>query len=170
MWYVVQVIGGQEQATRQVILNFCGGEIEDCFIPMRERSVKYRGTWKLVQEKLFPGYVFVVTEDADMLWRELKKVPRFTRMLGKTDSGFLALSEQEIEFIRRFGDEDHISHPSQVLIEEGQRVRIVSGNLLDYEGQILRYNLHKRIAVVRIDFMGSSVDVHLGIEILEKIS
>ena len=38
----------------------------------------------------------------------------------------------------------------------------------DYEGEIIKVNLHKRIAVVRTTFMGSTTDVHMGIEILQK--
>ena len=60
MWYVIQTVGGQEQAVRRLIehqLSGAGGDslVDQCFIPMRERTVKRGGEWKLVQEKLFPG-------------------------------------------------------------------------------------------------------------------
>lgn len=188
MWYVIQVASGQEYITKTLIEEWIAKEkrpwesqeiqeeqekapllIEQCFIPMRERSIKFQGSWKLVKERLFPGYVFVVTEEPVKVFAELKQIPRFTKLLGQTDSGFTALTEPEIDFICKFGDKDHVSHPSKITVEEGNRVRILSGDLLNYEGQIVKINLHKRIAVVRIEFMGNSADVHLGVEIVEKV-
>lgn len=169
MWYVVQVASGQEHSTKKLIEQWITGEyLEQCFIPMRERRIKYHGSWKLVQEKLFPGYVFLVTSFPEEIFQQLKKITKFTKLLGNTDAGFIPLTEKETDFIRRFGDKEHISHISQVEVQEGNQVKIISGELLNYEGEIVRINLHKRIAVVRIEFMGSSVDLHLGIEILEK--
>lgn len=167
MWYVIQVTSGQEHCTKELIEKWITGEwIEQCFIPMRERRIKYHGEWKLVQEKLFPGYVFIVTDFPEEVFQRLKTITRLAKFLGNTDAGFIHLSEKETDFICRFGDRNHVSHLSQVEIQEGSHVRIVSGDLLNYEGDIVRINLHKRIAVVRVEFMGSAVDLHLGIEIL----
>ena len=169
MWYVIQVISGQEQLGHQLMHEIIGDTlIQDCFIPMRERKIKLHGTWQRITERLFPGYLFIVTDAPAEVYEALKKVPRFTRLLGNTDAGFIPLTEKEIAFLSKFGDENHLSHLSQVEVEEGNKVRIVSGNLLDYEGQIVKINLHKRIAVVQVEFMGQKVNVHLGIEILEK--
>lgn len=189
-WYVVQVVGGQEQIVRRLILNrFAGGGrelsesmkklqemqtpspylIEECFIPMRERKIKYRGKWQLVKERILPGYVFIVTKNPEQVFQSLKQIPRFTSLLGNTDAGFIPLNEQEVHFLSRFGNSEHVSHLSQVTVEAGNKVRILEGDLLNYEGEIVKVNLHKRVAIVRVPFMGSSVDVHLGIEIVEKV-
>ncbi|MGN0396164.1 MAG: antiterminator LoaP [Coprococcus sp.] len=170
MWYVIQVTGGQEHITKELMMHKVSAELlEECFIPMRERRIKYQGSWKLVKEKLFPGYVFVVTDAPDKIYEQLKGIARFTRLLGNTDAGFIALSPSEVEFIKSFGDEEHISHLSQIEVSEGNQVRIVSGPLLNQEGRIVKINLHKRIAVVRVEFMGRGVDVYMGIEVLEKV-
>jgi transcriptional antiterminator NusG len=170
MWYVIQVVSGEEYSTKELIETLIAREwIEQCFVPLRERNIKFQGSWRLVQEKLFPGYVFIVTDFPEKIFMQLKKITKFTKLLGNTDAGFVPLSKEEVDFIRRFGDEEHVSHLSQVEIQEGNKVKVVSGDLLNYEGQIVKINLHKRIGVVRIEFMGTSVDVHLGIEILEKV-
>lgn len=168
-WYVVQVVGGQEQIVRRLILNQSLCQIEECFIPMRERKIKYKGKWQFVKERILPGYVFIITKNPEEVFQSLKQIPRFTSLLGKTDAGFIALNEQEVNFLSRFGDSEHVSHLSTVMVEEGNKVRILEGNLLNYEGEIVKINLHKRVAIVRVPFMGSSVDVHLGIEIVEKV-
>ena len=170
MWYVIQTVGGQEQAVRALIERQLSGArsdlVEQCFIPMRERTIKRGGEWKLVQEKLFPGYVFVVTEDAQRLLQELKAFPRFMRLLGESRNGFVPLCAEEVDFIRRFEDSGHIARLSQVEVCEGRQIRVLSGALLNCEGMITKVNLHKRVAQVRMSFMGRPVDVFLGFELL----
>ena len=172
MWYVIQTVGGQEQAVRRMIERYLSGAgdslVDQCFIPMRERTVKRGGEWKLVQEKLFPGYVFVVTEDAQKLLQNLKSIPRFTRLLGTGANEFVPLRPEEIAFLQRFGDSGHIARLSKVEVVEGNRVRILSGALLNCEGMITKVHLHKRVAEVRTQFMGRTVDLYLGFELLGR--
>ena len=53
MWYVIQTVGGQEQAVRTLIEHQLSGAeaglVEQCFIPMRERTVKRGGEWHRVR-------------------------------------------------------------------------------------------------------------------------
>ena len=173
MWYVIQTVGGQEQAVRRLIehqLSGAGGDslVDQCFIPMRERTVKRGGEWKLVQEKLFPGYVFVVTEDAQKLLQNLKSIPRYTRLLGTGANEFVPLQPEEIAFLQRFEDSGHVARLSKVEVVEGGRIRILSGALLNCEGMITKVYLHKRVAEVRMQFMGRTVYLYLGFELLGK--
>lgn len=142
MWYVIQTVGGQEQTVRALIERRSSGDasrlVEQCFIPMRERTVKRGGEWQLVQEKLFPGYVFVVTEDAQKLLQNLKSLPRFTRLLGTGVNEFVPLRPEEIAFLQKFEDSGHIARLSKVEVVEGGRIRILSGALLNCEGMITR--------------------------------
>lgn len=172
MWYIIQTVGGQEQAVRKLIEHQLSGAdtglVEQCFIPMRERTVKHGGEWKLVQEKLFPGYVFVVTEDVQKLLQNLKSIPRFTRLLGTGANEFVPLRPEEIAFLQRFDDSDHIARLSKVEVAEGNRIRILSGALLNCEGMITKVHLHKRVAEVRVQFMGRTVNLYLGFELLGR--
>ena len=172
MWYVIQTVGGQEQAVRRLIEHQLSGAgdslVDQCFIPMRERTVKRGGEWQLVQEKLFPGYVFVVTEDAQKLLQNLKFIPRFTRLLGTGANEFVPLRPEEIAFLQRFEDSGHVARLSKAEVVEGGRIRILSGALLNCEGMITKVHLHKRVAEVRMQFMGRTVDLYLGFELLGR--
>ena len=129
---------------------------------------KIDGKWNVIKEKLFPGYVFIVTDNPEKVFLKLKNVPKLTKLLGDNEGSFIPLKEKEVYFIQRWGGKDHVANISKVMVEKGNKVRILEGNLKDYEGEIIKVNLHKRIAVVRTTFMGSTTDVHMGIEILEK--
>lgn len=172
MWYVIQTVGGQEQAVRRLIEHQLSGAgdslVDQCFIPMRERTVKRGGEWQLVQEKLFPGYVFVVTEDAQKLLQNLKSIPRFTRLLGTGANEFVPLRPEEIAFLQKFEDSGHVARLSKAEVVEGGRIRILSGALLNCEGMITKVHLHKRVAEVRMQFMGRTVDLYLGFDLLGR--
>lgn len=140
---------------------------EECFIPMRDRRIKHDGRWNLVQEKLIPGYVFIVTIQPEEVFHSLKVIPHLTKLLG-ADDGFTPLTDHEVVFLKRFGDKDHLVHLSEAIVEAANQVRILSGNLKNYEGEVIKVNLHKRSAIVRISFMGATTDIYLGIDIVEK--
>ena len=58
MWYVIQVQGGQEEKTAELIkkqLTLCDDSLRECFIPKKERMKKFKGRWQQVEELLFPG-------------------------------------------------------------------------------------------------------------------
>ena len=73
------------------------GILERCFIPTRRLRKKFQGAWHEVTEKLFPGYVFLITEQPQLLYEELKQIPRLTRMLGRCEEYFVPLPEADVK-------------------------------------------------------------------------
>lgn len=186
MWYVVQVYGGREENTAELIKQWIPRQfLTDCYIPVRERERKFHGKWNFVREVLFPGYIFVESSQPEKLFEELKRVPKLTRLLGG-DGGdepcFIPLEKTEAREILKLGDENHVTGISKIRIspktakqdgkpgEDGEgrkaenRVEVLSGPLKGKEGRIARVNLHRREAVIRIDFMGRETEIFLGIE------
>jgi len=175
MWYVMQVVSGQENRTVFLVEKIISEEIlNSCFIPVRRLRKKFHGTWQEVTEKLFPGYVFLISEQPQLLYEELKQIPALTKLLGRCEGFFTPLSEKDVRMLEklrnRMGDSGNLEvEISKIAVEEGNQIRILSGPLMKLEGQIKKVNLHKRIAVVEVEFMGSKSLVHLGVEMVEKI-
>lgn len=175
MWYVMQVHSGKEGQTVLLVERMLTKEIlESCFIPMRRLRKKYQGKWHEVTEKLFPGYVFMVTEQPQPLYEGLKKIPALTRMLGRWGEYFTPLSEADVRMMEKLqnGSEERGGlevEISKIAVEEGRRIRILSGPLVNLEGQIKKVNLHKRTAAVEMEFMGRKTVVYLGVEIVETL-
>ena len=175
MWYVMQVVSGQENRTVFLVEKIISEEIlNSCFIPVRRLRKKFHGTWQEVTEKLFPGYVFLISEQPQLLYEELKQIPALTKLLGRCEGFFTPLSEKDVRMLEklrnRMGDSGNLEvEISKIAVEEGNQIRILSGPLMELEGQIKKVNLHKRIAVVEVEFMGSKSLVHLGVEMVEKI-
>ena len=174
MWYVIQVISGQENQTILLIEKMVSeGTIKQCFVPIRRLKKKFCGAWHDVTEKLFPGYVFLITEQPQLLYEELKGVPALTKILGRNEEYFTPLTETDVQIMKKLQDgvESNQSWEieiSEVLVEAGNRIKILSGPLVNLKGQIKKINLHKRIAAVEVEFMGRKTVVNLGIEIVER--
>lgn len=144
--------------------------VEESIIPKRERKKKFRGEWKVITERLFPGYVFVITEHPEELFFHLKKVPQMTHLLCDDKYYFIPLNDKETEFIKKIGNgrEDHTVKISTVDFSEGDTVVYLEGDLKSFEGQIKKFDKRKRQAVVETEMFGRTVELYLGFEFLKK--
>jgi transcriptional antiterminator NusG len=144
--------------------------LKESFVPKRERKKKFNGKWKVVTEKLFPGYVFIITEQPQELFFELKNIPQMTKLLCDGDYFFIPLSKKEVDFVSKIGNgrNDHTVKISTVDFEEGDTVTYIEGDLECFEGQIKRFDKRKRQAVVEIEMFGRKTEVYLGFEFLKK--
>lgn len=83
MWYVVQVRSGTEHNIRiQCNKKIPDAIMERCFIPYYEEKKKQNGTWNTLQKVLFPGYIFMITEDVEKLFFHLKTIEGMTKLIG----------------------------------------------------------------------------------------
>lgn len=167
MWYVIQVQSGMEHKMK----NQCESRIEEavlekCFVPMYEVKKKIEGRWKIEQKLLFPGYIFVITEDIDSLRRSLSKISGFTHVLG-TGEEVVPLTEEEVYFIESFTDDHDVVKLSEGIIENSQ-VIIQSGPLTGMEAYITRIDRHKRKAYLEVDMFGRVQQIEAGLEIFRK--
>ena len=68
--------------------------------------------------------------------------------------------------VQGIGDEEHRTSISRIEIEEGNTVRVVDGPLRGYLGNVVKVNLHKREAVVRVEFMGRDLELKMGVDMV----
>ena len=162
MWYVIQVRTGSEENIRlQCEANIPQDVMERCFIPYYEERRRIRGEWMTLKKILFPGYVFLITEEIDELFYQLKKV------IGLTGDEIIPLTERERDFLLRFGGENQIVEMSEGIIEQS-RIRILSGPLMGMEGQIRKIDRHKRKAWLEMEMFGRVQRVEVGLEVAMK--
>lgn len=168
MWYVVQVSAGREEATLEMMRRFLGEEgMPEAFIPRYQVQKHLRGAWRMVERPLFPGYLFVVTDDVRGLQRELLKVPAFTRILGN-DEIFTPLERGEEAWLKDFlNKKDHVVEMSTGVIE-GDDVIILDGPLFGQTALIQKIDRRKRIAYLEIKLAGRDVHPKVGLSIVKK--
>ena len=168
-WYAVQVRTGREEAVLQLSKKMIDGSVlKECFIPYYERMKRYQGEWHKEQYILFPGYIFLVTEQVDELFWELKKVPGLTKILGD-GMEFVPIKEEEKVILQKMGGSDHIAEMSKGYVI-GDIVTVISGPMKEMKGKIKFIDRHKRLAVIEIEMFGRKTEVRLGLEIVMKLS
>ena len=134
---------------------------------------KIDGKWRVITEKLFRGYIFVVTGEPVGLFFALKQIPMLSKLLSDGEYTFEKLNNKEVDFISRIGSgrPDHISKISKVEFDEyseGDEVVYIEGDLKSFEGQIKRFDKHRRVAVVETELFGRKTEVYLEFEFLRK--
>lgn len=167
-WYVIQVKSGHEKEIANKCRILISKDIlHECFIPKYITKRKYQGKWKQVQEILFRGYIFLISDHIDELFNELKKVPDYTKIIGKKKEEIYPLKDGEVEFLKSFGKDNHIVDMSVGFIE-GDTIYITEGPLQGREGLITKIDRHKRIAYISIDIFNEVITAKVGLEIISK--
>lgn len=140
--------------------------LENCFLPRYEEKRKIWGEWKILKKLLFPGYVFVISDDIDQLYQKLKKVIGLTKLIG-TGKEIIPLTEEEVRLLMKFGGEEQIVAMSKGIIE-GSKVIINSGPLKGMEGYIRKIDRHKRKAYLEVPMFNGMQNIQVGLEIVSK--
>lgn len=167
MWYVIQVRSGTEEHIKLQCEQRIPPEImERCYIPYYERMRRFRGAWHMEQRTLFPGYVFIISDELEELFIGLKSVIGLTKLIG-TGQEIVPLTEQEVLLMQKLGNDNGLVEMSKGIIQ-GDRTVITSGPLMGLEGCIRRIDRHKRTAQLELELMGRIVETQVGLEILEK--
>ena len=88
VWYAIQTMTGREQELIDIVNTRTDhSTYERCFCVRREAVWRREGRYITHIEAMFPGYVFVETKNPEAFYLQLKKIPKFSRLLGKDTSG-----------------------------------------------------------------------------------
>lgn len=170
MWYAVWTRSGQEERVLELCRTFQHYEpdaYEDCFIPMYEKYRKVKGKPTRQLARLFPGYLFFISDHPRKLQKLLKQLPEFTRTLGD-DDGAIPLYREEVEFLQKYINKEKILQMSEGYLR-GTELVVTSGPLKDYQGKVVKIDRHKRTAVLEMEFLGRKTQVTVGMEVVRKI-
>jgi transcriptional antiterminator NusG len=166
MWYVLFTKSGCEEKVGKIIKKIWENEIE-VLIPRRKIIERIKGEEREKIKLLFPGYVFVKTEMTETKYHEITSVLKQGVFL-KEDKMPASLKEEEMRVILNLtGGSDLIDVSRGV--KEGDRVKIIEGPLLGYEGFIQKVDKRKKRAKVIFKVAGEVKTVDLGLEIVEKM-
>lgn len=176
MYYVVQVQTGKEDRTIDAIKKHFSNQLDiDVFSPYRKSVRKYKGgVEKVVIERCFPGYVFVDTDEPKDLFFGLYQIPEYTKMLGREalTYNFVPLDKDESRVIDILysRNTNRVLEISDIVVNEGQIVRVVTGPLEGLLGKVKKVNLHKREVEVEYMMCGHLVTSKLSINILTDLT
>lgn len=144
-----------------------------CFVIKREVVWRRQGECIKHTETLFPGYVFVDTENPQALYQDLKKIPKFTKLLGKSELTdleeleFVSVLEEEKRFLEILldGDPEDTVRLSPVKTVKNGEITECGGALRHYKDLIVKKRIRLRYVIVRMPFLGQKKDILLGIRL-----
>ena len=169
MWYVIQVLSGDEHRIEQQCKKQMNTSCyRDIFVPEYIRKRRYNGTWHEEKKVLFPGYVFIDTEDWEPISKELQKISGLTKLLRNADE-IAPITKEEQHYLMEMMDDNYIVQVSVGYLI-GEKICITEGALKNYCGYISKIDRHRRTADLMVDFFGRRTKVEVGLEVIKKVT
>ena len=129
-WYAVYTRPRWEKKVNALLLE---KQIES-YCPLNKVRRKWSDRIKIIEEPLFKSYVFVkITDEDRSKVRTTNGVVNFVYWNGKP----AIIKEKEIQTIKRFLDEYENVEVVKMDFEPEDRVRVISGPMMDQEGKII---------------------------------
>ncbi|MDP4092586.1 MAG: antiterminator LoaP [Bacillota bacterium] len=165
-WYVLHVRTGEETNVRDYIKR----EIPQikALAPRREMKERKDGIWRTRIRTLFPGYVFINSLMTVDEYYKLSNIGGVINILKGASSSPSPIPEEEMEIILRLSRDNDLVGITDLVID-GDNIKVVTGPLEGYEGQILKVDRHRLRARVKFTLLGQEKCVDLGINVIEKI-
>jgi transcriptional antiterminator NusG len=117
---------------------------------------------------VLPGYVLVNMDLTDDSWTVVKNTPGVTGFVGAGNKP-LPLSQPEVDRILRTGHGQGAPARAQVEFSLGESVKVTSGPLADFDGEIVDVNPDQQKLKVLVDIFERQVPVELGFDQVKKI-
>jgi len=170
-WYVVHTYAGYENKVKSNLLNRIRSmhveeRIFEVVIPMEDVIEFKGGSRRVVQKKVFPGYLLVRMDLDDDSWYVVRNTPGVTGFVGPSGSKPVPLSRREVEDI--LGVEKPEGAPvvekkarPRVEFEEGEQVRVTTGPFADFNGAISEIDVDRSKLKVLVNIFGRETPVEL---------
>lgn len=168
-WYILHTYSGYENKVAADIMKVVENRnlrhlIEDVAVPTTTRTVeKENGKLVEVEDKVYPGYVFVKMVKTDESWQICRNTRGVTGFVGP-ESKPTPLSEEEVRSL------EHSSKTVEASFEQGDRVVIKSGILENFEGIVKEIDEQTQTAVVEVSNMfGEATPTTVELSAIRKI-
>ena len=164
LWYAIQTYTGKEENLTEMIRRIVPeGCIGECFVPYFEQLHCWHQQNQIRVMRLFPGYIFLSSDDIGSLFQWLKRVPAMSKIMSAGAFEFTSMYDGEAEFLLQMMDADHIVRLTYVATDGKNHVSYLSGPLEKCRDRIQDYQFRKRYAQVRLQIAGQEKTARAGI-------
>lgn len=174
-WYVVHCYSGYENRVKKGLEQRIKSmppeqKMEELIlrvvVPTEEELDLREGQRKVIQRRVFPGYILVemiMTEDS---WYVVRNTPGVTGFVSSGDKP-TPLREDEInKILKRM---ENAQPQVRVTYRPGQVVHIIDGPFADFRGTVDEVNMEKGKVRVMVSFFGRETPVELDLLQVEKV-
>ncbi len=170
-WYVLHTYSGYEEAVARNLkqrIESMGMEdkIFSVLVPTEKKIKIKNGKRKVVEEKIYPGYVLVEMIVTDDSWYVVRNTPRVSGFVGSGTTP-TPVSENEIKNLKKRMGVDDPKFKLDALV--GDMVKITDGPFKDAEGKISEVDEERGRAKVLISLFGRETPVDMDFLQIKKI-
>ncbi len=173
-WYVINTYSGHENKVKQNLehrIQSMGQQnrFRRVVVPTEQVIETKDGQKVQIEKRVLPGYVLVNVDLSDEAWTVVKGTPGVTAFVG-AGAKPVPLSQAEVDRILHQGRESGSpSQKAQVEFSLGESVKVTSGPLSDFDGEIVDVNADQQKLKVLVDIFERQVPVELGFDQVKKI-
>jgi len=170
-WYVLHTYSGYEDAVAKNLkqrIESLGMEdkIFNVLVP-KEKKIKIKnGKRKVIEEKIYPGYVLVEMVVTDDSWYVVRNTPNVTGFVGAGTTP-VPVSLPEIENLQKRikGEEPQY----KIEVRPGDLVKITDGPFKDFDGKISDVDEERGKVKVLVNIFGRDTPVELDSLQIKKV-
>jgi transcriptional antiterminator NusG len=170
-WYAIHTYPASEDTVAQNLKQRIesldmGDKIFNIIVP-KEKKIKIKGGKRIIiEEKIYPNYVFVDMIVTDDSWYVVRNTPRVTGFIG---SGVTPVSIADDEMKKMLEKSTGEEPKYQITVFVGDPVKIVDGPFKDFDGKISEVDEAKGKIKVLINMFGRETPVELDFLQVKKI-
>ena len=171
-WYVVNTYSGHENKVKANLEHRRQSmhqeeRIHQIVVPTEQIVETKDGEKVTTERRVFPGYVLVQMELTDDTWSLVKNTPGVTGFVGAQNKP-VALSRAEVDRIMHTASVERPKQKAEFVV--GDDVRVTSGPLSDFPGEVVEVNLDQSRLKVMVSIFGRETPVDLGFDQVKKTS
>lgn len=171
-WYAIHTYSGYEENVAENLQNRITtlgmqDKIFNVLVPTEKKIKIKNGKRKVVEEKIFPGYVLVEMNVTDDSWYVVRNTPNVTGFIGAGTTP-TPLSEAEVSgILKRKGSEDKME--VEIDLVNGMAVRIGDGPFKGFEGKVIEVDGARGKVKVLVSMFGRETPLELDFTQVKKL-
>lgn len=170
-WYAIHTYSGYEEKVRESIKQRADSldmkdKIFDVVVPKEKQIEIKNGKRKVVEKRIFQGYVLVQMKMSEDAWYIVRNTPNVTGFVG-TGNEPTPVSEDEMEKIQKRMGIEQPKHKIDFSI--GEVVNIIDGPFKGFDGSINEIDAQKGKIKVLVNMFGRETPVELDSLQVKKV-
>jgi transcription termination/antitermination protein NusG len=173
-WYVINTYSGHENKVKanlehRIVSMNQAPRFRRVVVPTEQVIETKDGQKVQIEKRVLPGYVLVNMDLNDEAWSVVKNTPGVTGFVG-AGAKPVPLAQSEVDRILHTGGVAGApAQKAQVEFSLGESVKVTSGPLSDFDGEIVDVNADAQKLKVLVDIFERQVPVELGFDQVKKI-
>jgi transcription termination/antitermination protein NusG len=170
-WYAIHTYSGYEENVMRNLkqrIESMGMEdsIFNVLIPIEKKIKIKNGKRKVVEEKIFPGYVLVEMIVSDDSWYVVRNTPNVTGFIG-TGTTPTPISDEEMEYLQKRMGIEEPKYQADIAVNDP--VQITDGPFKTFEGRIATIDEERGKVKVMVTMFGRETPVELDFLQVKKM-